>query len=92
VVQRRHKDGGGGPWWRLQRSDARSGRPARTRAWESSPSKATSRGADKQTLTLTVTTARKETTYLDDFYSCQKQGIYVQNIDGVLSLVRALAK
>jgi hypothetical protein len=55
-------------------------------------SKATSCGADKQTLTLTVTTARKEITYLDDFYSCEKQGIYVQNIDGVLSLVRALAK
>ncbi len=49
-------------------------------------------GADKPVLTLTVTTPAAETEYLDSFYSCQKKGIYVDNIDAVFAAFRLLPR
>ena len=43
-------------------------------------------GADKPMLTLSVSSTSQGTkTYEDSFYSCQKDGTYVTNIDGVFS-------
>jgi hypothetical protein len=49
-------------------------------------------GADKNVLALKVTTAAGEKQYLDNFYQCQKQGVYVTNIDGVFQVLRTLSK
>ncbi|AKU94175.1 hypothetical protein AKJ09_00839 [Labilithrix luteola] len=40
-------------------------------------------GADKPTLTLKVTTPNATTSYLDDFYRCNKDGNYVHGLDAV---------
>jgi hypothetical protein len=55
-------------------------------------STSTSCGADKSVETLTVTTPSAETTYLDSFYVCAHQGIYVDGIDGVFFAASTLAK
>ncbi|HEY2904009.1 MAG TPA: hypothetical protein VGL59_25705 [Polyangia bacterium] len=47
-------------------------------------------GADKGTLQLTVSTPAGDQTYLDDFYACNGQGVYVSNIDPVFAAARAL--
>jgi hypothetical protein len=52
----------------------------------------TSCGADKASLSLRVTTPAGEKEYLDSFYLCAKQGIYVDEIDGVFSVLDMLAK
>ena len=49
-------------------------------------------GADKGTLTLTITTTQKETKYLDAFYACDKRGIYVDGIDEVFRVARLLVR
>jgi hypothetical protein len=49
-------------------------------------------GADKGVLALKVTTPAGEKEYLDNFYQCQKQGVYVTNIDGVFQVLRQLVK
>jgi hypothetical protein len=49
-------------------------------------------GADKGILALKVTTPAGEKEYLDNFYQCQKQGVYVTNIDGVFQVLRQLVK
>jgi hypothetical protein len=49
-------------------------------------------GADKQELALRVTTPAGDSEYLDSFYSCQKRGIYVDDIDSIFTIVRMLAK
>jgi hypothetical protein len=49
-------------------------------------------GADKQELALRVTTPAGESEYLDSFYSCQKRGVYVDDIDSIFTIVRMLAK
>ncbi|HVR64636.1 MAG TPA: hypothetical protein VMU50_22205, partial [Polyangia bacterium] len=48
-------------------------------------------GADKDTLQLRVTTPAGEKLYLDDFYACQKNGVYVSNIDPVFEVSYHLA-
>lgn len=48
-------------------------------------------GADKPTLSLTVTRPAGTTTYLDDFYSCEKKGVYVDSLDPVFATARELA-
>jgi hypothetical protein len=55
-------------------------------------STAPSCGADKGVLALKVTTAAGEKEYLDNFYACLKQGVYVTNIDGVFQVLRQLVK
>ncbi len=46
-------------------------------------------GADKPMLTLSVSSTSQGTkTYKDSFYSCQKDGTYVTNIDGVFTAFR----
>ncbi len=53
----------------------------------------TSCGADKPTITLSVDTGTSKQTYHDSFYACTGTGKpYVDNIDGVLSLLFPLAK
>jgi hypothetical protein len=49
-------------------------------------------GADKPILVLKVTNPAGEKQYLDDFYSCTKQGVYVAGLDGVFQVLRPLAK
>ena len=49
-------------------------------------------GADKPTLTLKVSSAAGERTYLDVFYACQMQGTYVTGMDGVFGVLQSLAK
>jgi hypothetical protein len=49
-------------------------------------------GADKQTLALKVTSPRGEREYLDDFYSCLHQGIYVAGLDALFQFLRTTAK
>ena len=41
-------------------------------------------GADKSSLSLTVTTPTGEHEYLDDFYACNKTGTYVSGLDQLL--------
>src|SRR5258708_1769943 len=48
-------------------------------------------GADKGDLKLSVTTPADEKTYLDDFYACSKNGVYVSDIDGVFTASTTLA-
>lgn len=48
-------------------------------------------GADKPGMTVTVTSANGEKSYLDDFYACQKQGTYVSNIGVVFGAMRDVA-
>jgi hypothetical protein len=55
-------------------------------------STAPSCGADKGVLALKVTTVEGEKEYLDNFYACLKQGVYVTNIDGVFQVLRQLVK
>lgn len=49
-------------------------------------------GADKPSLWVSVTTPSATAKYLDSFYACNKQGSYVDEIDGVFSVLRPLAK
>ena len=49
-------------------------------------------GADKPVLALKVTTPPGEREYLDDFYACLKQGVYVAGLDGVFQVLRPLVK
>ena len=48
------------------------------------PSSETHCGADKPSFTVVVTTPRGETTHLDEFYACHKQGLYVRGMDAVI--------
>ena len=48
-------------------------------------------GADKENLTLTVTTPAGDSQYFDSFYSYLHQGVYVDGIDGVFEVSRSLA-
>gem|GEM_PF-5980687 len=56
------------------------------------PSTNTGCGADKSNRLLTITGPGGASVYLDDFYACQHQGVYVKGIDGVFSVASALAK
>lgn len=47
-------------------------------------------GADKENLTLTVTTPTGDSQYLDSFYICLHQGVYVDGIDGIFEVSRSL--
>ena len=47
-------------------------------------------GADKPVLALKVTTPTGEKEFLDDFYSCEKKGLYVEKIDGVFQALQKL--
>ena len=48
-------------------------------------------GADKPSFALEVTTPSGKRSYLDSFYACNKQGTYVDGIDGVLTAAADLA-
>ena len=48
-------------------------------------------GADKPSEKLEISTPEGTKEYLDDFYACDKQGVYVANIDTVSSLLSRLA-
>lgn len=48
-------------------------------------------GADKSVLWVSVTTPNGTKKYLDSFYVCNQQGTYVDNIDGVFSVLRKAA-
>jgi hypothetical protein len=47
-------------------------------------------GADKPLVSVTVQDPSGSKTYLDDFYSCQKNGTYLENIDVVMTALRQL--
>jgi hypothetical protein len=47
-------------------------------------------GADKPMVSVTVQDPSGSKTYLDDFYSCEKKGTYLENIDVVMSALRQL--
>ena len=49
-------------------------------------------GADKSERRLTISGPSGATVYLDDFYACQHQGVYVKGIDGVFSVAGTLAR
>lgn len=49
-------------------------------------------GADKPTYSLKVSTPSGEHEYLDSFYACNKQGVYVDGLDELLQAARALAR
>lgn len=49
-------------------------------------------GADKPFMTLEVTTPAGVKKYTDSFYSCMGQGPFVDNIDGVFSAMRQVAR
>ncbi|HEY1532395.1 MAG TPA: hypothetical protein VGF76_00200, partial [Polyangiaceae bacterium] len=48
-------------------------------------------GADKPTEKLQISTPDGTKEYLDDFYACTKQGVYVSNIDAVSVVLYNLA-
>ena len=48
-------------------------------------------GADKPTEKLQITTPASTKEYLDDFYACSKQGVYITNIDAVFDVLYHLA-
>jgi len=49
-------------------------------------------GADKPILRVQVTTPQGTTEYMDSFYECMGgDNIYVDNIDGVFTVLRQLA-
>ena len=49
-------------------------------------------GADKPAYSLKVSTPSGDHEYLDSFYACNKQGVYVDGLDELLQAARALAK
>ena len=56
------------------------------------PSTSSLCGADKSTRRLTITRPAGASVYLDGFYACLHQGVYVDGIDTVMSVAGNLAK